>query len=335
MTEATAARRKGRAAILGILLVVALLAGLFGVLRQRDAGRPAAAALPVLNVGSQRGGTKALMIAAGVLDGVPYRIEWSEFPAAQHLLEALAAGAIDIGGAGDAPFLFAFAGGSPIKAVSVGKLENAGASVAIIVPQDSPIRTVADLRGKRIATGRVSAGHHLVLRALARAHLKPGDVTLTYLAPGDAKAAFSSGSVDAWATWVPFLSAALLHDKVRIVTDGTGLVAGEGYQVASEAAIAGKHAEIADFLARLARAYLWAKTHQAEFAQSIQRETGLPADVAAHFAAAYRPIAEPVSPAVVANARQVLDDFAAAGAIRSARPVEAAFDTSFNGTVAK
>ncbi|MGO7909938.1 ABC transporter substrate-binding protein, partial [Rhizobium leguminosarum] len=75
----------------------------------------------VLKVGSQRGGTKAILIASGALEGAPYKIEWSEFAAAQPLLEAVGAQAVDLGEAGDAPFLFAYAGGSKIKAGQAGK----------------------------------------------------------------------------------------------------------------------------------------------------------------------------------------------------------------------
>jgi sulfonate transport system substrate-binding protein len=72
----------------------------------------------VLKIASQKGGTKSLMLASGALNGAPYRVEWSEFPSAQALLEALSAGAVDAGAVGDAPFVFAYAAGSPIKAVS-------------------------------------------------------------------------------------------------------------------------------------------------------------------------------------------------------------------------
>jgi sulfonate transport system substrate-binding protein len=135
-----------------------------------------------LKVGSQRGGTKAVLLASGALEGAPYKIEWSEFPAAQPLLEALSAGAVDLGEAGDAPFLFAYAGGAKIKAVQAGK--SGGSATAILVRKDSPIRTVADLRGKKVATGRGSIGHYLLLRQIESAGLKPTDVTVVFLAPG-------------------------------------------------------------------------------------------------------------------------------------------------------
>jgi hypothetical protein len=95
---------------LAVVLVVAL--GLWTLAARGGSSRP------VLAVGSQRGGTKALMLASGALDGAPYRVEWSEFPAAQNLLEAIGAGAVDLGMASDAPFQFAYQNGQPLKAVA-------------------------------------------------------------------------------------------------------------------------------------------------------------------------------------------------------------------------
>ncbi|MGZ6016565.1 MAG: PhnD/SsuA/transferrin family substrate-binding protein, partial [Phenylobacterium sp.] len=122
----------------------------------------------VLKVGSQKGGTKALILASGVLAGAPYRVEWSEFPAAQHLLEAVGAGAVDLGAVGDAPFLFAFASGGKVRAVHASRSVTGGASTAILVPATSPIRSVADLKGKRVATGRGSIGHYLLLALIEK-----------------------------------------------------------------------------------------------------------------------------------------------------------------------
>ncbi len=141
------------------------------------------------------------MEAAGVLDGLPYRLEWSEFPAAAPLLEALNAGAIDAGGVGDAPFTFAAAAGVPVKAFLA--FRNRQDGLAILVRPDSAIRSVKDLVGKRIATNRGSIGHQVVLAALEEAGLPADGVQFRFLPPADAKLALTSGAVDAWSTWSP------------------------------------------------------------------------------------------------------------------------------------
>jgi sulfonate transport system substrate-binding protein len=198
-----------RRSLIAVLTAAALLAGCGAAEKDGQAA---------LKVGSQRGGTKAILIASGALEGVPYRIEWSEFAAAQPLLEAVGAGAVDLGEAGDAPFLFAYAGGSKIKAVQAGK--SGGSSTALLVRQGATFRGVADLRGKRIATGRGSIGHYLLLKLLEEAGLKPTDVQIVFLSPGDAKAAFTSGAIDGWVTWGSYVALAKLHDDATILADG-------------------------------------------------------------------------------------------------------------------
>lgn len=283
---------------------------------------------PVLKVGSQRGGAKAVLLSSGALEGVPYRIEWSEFPAAAPLLEALSAGAVDLGEAGDAPFLFAYAGGARIKAVQAGR--SGGAATAVLVRKDAPIRAPADLRGRKIATGRGSIGHYLLLRVLERAGLKPADVSIAYLNPGDAKAAFTAGSIDAWVTWGSYVALARLRDAARILIDGDGLLSGYGYEAASETAIAAKRPQIEDFLQRLTKARRWAADNPDAYGKVLARETGLSEDVALYTVRQYRIQPVPLGEDVVRESQAVLDRFRAAGAINSTRDLAGAFDASFN-----
>lgn len=287
---------------------------------------------PPLKVGSQRGGTKAILIASGALEGVPYKIEWSEFAAAQPLLEAVGAGAVDLGEAGDAPFLFAYASGAKIKAVQAGK--SGGSSTALLVRKDSPIRSLADLRGKKIATGRGSIGHYLLLRLLEEAGLKPTDVEVVFLNPGDAKAAFSSGAIDGWVTWGSYVALAKLHDDATILADGEGRLSGYGFEAASEAAIAGKRPQVEDFLRRLAKARRWAGENPQAFAAALSKETGLQPDVALYTVQNYRIAPTEIDNKAVTEATAVLDRFRAAGAVTSTRDPAGAFDRSFNAAVA-
>lgn len=288
----------------------------------------------VLKIASQKGGTKSLVLASGVLAGAPYKVEWSEFPSAQALLEALSAGAVDAGAVGDAPFIFAYASGSNIKVVQATKASGGGSSTAVLVRADSPIRTVADLKGKRIATGRGSIGHYLLLRVLERAGLSPKDVTVVFLSPGDAEAAFGAGSVDAWVTWGPYVGLAQLHDRTRILADGQGLLSGIGFEAASDGAITAKHAALADFLHRLAGAQRWEATHKSEYAAVLAKETGLPQDVAFYTVSKARGVPTPIDASIIGEERETLDHYAKAGVITSAPNIEGAFDASFNGSAA-
>ena len=310
-------RRAGHAAVLALALTLVAC------------GKPQGAAEAVLKVGSQKGGDKALLIASGALEGAPYRVEWSDFPAAQHLLEALAAGAVDVGLVGDAPFLFAYAGGAHIQAVHAVASAQGGLSTAILIPRDSPIHSEADLRGRRIATGRGSIGHYLLLRSLERAGLKPSDVTIVFLAPSDAKAAFASGAVDAWSTWAPYLLLAERDEGARVLTDGRDLLSGYGFEAASAGAIQAKRAQLQDYLLRLDRAERWALAHQDAYARILAKETGLDDDIARRTVALNLRTPRPIDEAVVAEEGRVLRRFQGAGAIAGAPDVKAAFDPSF------
>jgi sulfonate transport system substrate-binding protein len=312
-------------------LIAAAFVGLTGC--HRVASSASAGDAVVLKVASQRGGTRAIMEASGVLDGAPYKVEWSEFPSAQTLLEALSAGAVDAGAVGDAPFMFAYASGSKIKAVQAVKSDGSAASTAIVIPAHSPIKTVGDLRGRRVATGRGSIGHYLLLLALERAGLKPSDVTVVYLAPGDAKAAMASGSVDAWATWGSYIDLAITRDHARILIDSRGYLSGIAFEAANEHAIATKRAQLDDFLHRLARAQVWAKDHEDLYAHALAIDTGLPLDIAQATVVRERRLAVPIDAAVEAEEVDTLAHFRAAGVIDKPIDVHAALDPSFNDAV--
>jgi sulfonate transport system substrate-binding protein len=212
----------------------------------------------VLRVGSQKGGTKSLMLAAGVLNGADFAVEWAEFPAAQNLLEALGSNAIDVGLAGDAPFQFAYQSGSPIQAVSAQRSSGEAAGVlAIVVPKGSSVRRLEDLRGKQVATGRGSIGHYLILRVLRRAGWSADAIKIVLLSPSDAAAALAAGSVAAWSTWGPYVPLAI-EQGGRIVVEGNAYTEGYSFEAANVAAIESKREILVDFLNREAKALGWA-----------------------------------------------------------------------------
>jgi len=280
----------------------------------------------VLRIGDSKGVYKALLNASGELQGLKYAVEWAEFPATAPALEALAAGAIDVRGSAAAPLIFALAAGAQIKAVASLHLEGARESVAIFVLPNSPLHTVADLRGKRIGTNKGSVGHHLVLAALQQAGIPFDAVSIQFLLPADAKAALNGGSVDAWSTWEPYVSIAEVQDHLRPVVDGTGLAMTDGVVVSSSASIASKRVPLQDFLQRLARAQAWARQHPESYAQIYSAQTGLSLEVSTllvrHMSYTYAPIDD----ADVRGHQQVADLYLKAGVIREAVDMRGAFD---------
>lgn len=292
--------------------------------------RPVQAA-GVIKVGDQRGGIQPLMAAAGVLQGAAYGVEWSQFAGAPMLLEALNAGAIDMGGIGDAPFVSAVAATIPMKAVSTTRAD--GAVTALVVPRDSPIVDVGGLKGRRIATLRGQTGHFLVLAALDRAGMHASDVKFVFIDPGGAKAALAAGAVDAWATWGPYISMAKVNDGAREVVNGHDLMSGQSYMVATDAAIAGKPAILADFLHRLRLAREWGTANQEAQARVWSEQTAYPFPVGLDVVRTANTRTVPIDAAVIAAQQRVADFFHAARIVPAAQTAAASFDLSFNQAV--
>jgi sulfonate transport system substrate-binding protein len=168
-------------------------ATLFGAALGLAMAASALAAEPVtLRVGDQKGGNRSLLEIARLAKDLPYKIEWSEFPAAAPILEALNAGALDVGYTGDLSFLTVYAAGAPIKAI--GGTRSDARTQAILVRQDSSIKTAADLKGKRLAGTRGGWGQFLIDATLEKAGYRIDDATFAPLGPVDAKIALVAGS---------------------------------------------------------------------------------------------------------------------------------------------
>jgi ABC-type nitrate/sulfonate/bicarbonate transport system substrate-binding protein len=232
-------------------------------------------------LGDQAGGTRALAEAAKVLDGTPYAFRWANFQGAAPLFEAQRAGAVDLAPAGDLPVLAAAVGDPTLKIVAT--RVGSGAQLGILVAQDSKIRTVADLKGRTVfvSSARGSISQFQLYGALAEAGLSRDDVSVRFILPVDAFAAFASGSIEVWATFDPYYGIALQRGA-RILRDGTGINSGLGFITASGAALADtrKRAAIADVLQRYQRAGDWAVVNPDAYAQIYATLTRSPLDAA-------------------------------------------------------
>jgi len=291
------------------------------------------AADPVtLRVGDQKGGNRSLLEISGLAKDLPYKIQWSEFPAAAPILEALNAGALDVGYTGDLAFLSIYAAGAPIKAIG-GVRANADTQ-AILVRQDSPIKTAADLKGKRIAGTRGGWGQFLIDATLEKAGYKPSDATFAPLGPVDAKIALVAGSIDGWAVWEPYVSYAILKDNARVVADGTGLTPTLTFVVATDQAIATKREAVADLLRRLDQARVWAETHVDVYAKSTAELTKLPEDVLARAYTAQHSTAIKIDDGVVKEFQEASDRATRYGILSKAVDVSKAVDRSFTNATA-
>ena len=287
----------------------------------------------ILRVGDQKGNSQAVMEAAGVLKDVPYKIEWKEFPAAAPLLEALSAGAIETGLVGDAPFTFAAASNVPVKAIATVRQSQEG--LAILVPERSSVQNFDDLRGKKIATGRGSIGHQLILAALESKGWKASDVQIVFLAPSDAKVAYTQGSVDAWSTWEPYVSQEEVLFKSRRVITAEGITPGIGFQVASLDAIRNKHPELQDFVRRLAAARAWSLGNVNSYAATWGKLMNIPTAVSLNWLTRAKIRIAPIDDGVVADEQKTIDLYFRSGLIKQNLTASDIVDRSFSEAIGK
>jgi sulfonate transport system substrate-binding protein len=287
-----------------------------------------------LNVGDQKGtGAEAVLTAAGLLNTLPFHVTWSDFTSGPPMLEAMASGSVDIGGVGDAPPVFAASGGEAVEIV--GARETNGDQDALIVPKGSPITSIQQLKGKKIAYGSGSSGNYNLLTVLTKAGLTTKSVSLVNLQPALALAAFTSGSVDAWDIWPPYVQQVVAEDGAKVLATGSGYGSPYSFEVASKASVANpdKAAAIKVYLATLDKAYVWAATHPTAWATAWGKAAGLPTsimDVAAKTDAT-TPIA--ITSATVSSEQNLVSQFFAAGLIPNKVNISDYITEEFNSSV--
>jgi sulfonate transport system substrate-binding protein len=228
-----------------------------------------------LQIGDQKGGTESLLRAAGALDDLPYKVVFSTFTSGPPQVEAATAGKIDFAITGNTPPIFGAAANAKVKVVT--GYENGGEGDRVLVRADSPIKTVADLRGKSIAVGKGSSAHGHILAQLEKAGLTPEDVKLVFLQPADALTAFTSGQADAWAIWDPYTAQVEQQIPTRSIAQASGVTNGAGFGIASDATLADpkRNTALGDLLVRYAKATRWAQDHPADWARSYSTAVGL------------------------------------------------------------
>ncbi|CAD5109502.1 aliphatic sulfonate ABC transporter substrate-binding protein [Zestomonas carbonaria] len=202
------------------------------------------------------------------------KVQWIEFPAGPQMLEALNIGSLDIASTGDIPPLFAQAAGADL--LYIGAEPPKPQAEVILVPADSPIRSVVELKDKRVALQKGSSAHNLLLRALAREGLGFRDIQPVYLPPADARAAFESGSVDAWGIWDPFYSAVELEGRARLLVNGEGLGLSGPVHLAARGYAEADPQFIHDLLAELSRAEELTRSERAASIRLLAKFMGLP-----------------------------------------------------------
>ncbi|UIY26595.1 sulfonate ABC transporter substrate-binding protein (plasmid) [Rhizobium leguminosarum] len=242
--------------------------------------RLAGAAVKVVRIGYQKYGTLVLLKGKGLLEkklkSIDYTVEWTEFPGGPQP-EALNAGAVDFGSTGETPPIFAQAANAPL--VYIAHEPPAPRGEAILVPKDSPIKSVADLKGKKVAFNKGSNVHYLLVKALEEAGLTYEDVEPSFLAPADGRAAFEKGAVDAWVIWDPFQAAAEVAIEARELRNGEGIVPNHQFYLGTTSLVDG-HAQAIDVLIdAISEIDEWTKSDTAAAAAELSPSVGIPEPV--------------------------------------------------------
>ena len=311
----TATRRQLLAASAGAGLGLAL-----GRQRLRAAGE--------VKVGFQKGSATLLVLkSTGDLEKrlgeLGYTVTWTEFPAALPLLEAMNAGSIDFGNTGAAPVIFSQAAGTDlIYAVSSA---SSPLSQGIIVPADSPIQSIEELKGKKVALAKGSISVALTVSALESVGLKWEDVEPAFLLPADAKAAFNGGSVDAWTIWDPYYALEEGDSGARtIATNESAGLPNRGFYLADRGFATENPEALAVIIQSLREAETWVDEHTEEVVETLAAETGLAPDVLKVVEDRRVHGLEPVTTEVVEGQQQLADLFFSLGLIPTEVDVAAA-----------
>ncbi len=252
--------------ILGSAFVSSTLAG---------AGPGLAGDVKGIRIGYQKAGISTIVKQRQTLEAAfksqGIGIEWVEFAFGPPILEGINTGNLDFGFTGDTPPIFAQAAAANL--VYAATLPDHYAE-GIVVQETSPIKSLADLKGKKVGFGKASSAHATLLYALEKAGLAYSDIEPIYLAPADALAAFARGSIDAWSIWDPYLAIAQTG-KVRVLAYASDVRQPNTFFLANKAFASNNPTLLSKLLDVIAADVHWTGEHHAEAAQAIHDASGI------------------------------------------------------------
>lgn len=274
---------------------------------------PALAQPRELRIGYQKGASLlVLQKAQGSIEKklapLGVGVKWVEFPAGPQLLEGLNVGSVNVGFTGEAPPIFAQAAGA--KFYYIGNDPAAPKAEALVVPKDSPVRSVAELKGRKVALNKGSNVHYLLVKPLEKNGLKLADIVPVYLPPADARAAFESKAVDAWVIWDPYTAAAEKQIGARVLADATGVASNHQFYLGERGYVDRNPQVIRALFEDSIEKGQWLKAYVGEAAQLIAPLQGLPVDVVEASLRRYEFNVKPLTPAVIAQQQKIADTFA-------------------------
>lgn len=296
------------------LIIAASLASLMGITgcaKKPEQQATTQQETTTFNIGFQKYGILPIVKTKGELEkrlaAQGIKVKWIEFPAGPQLLEGLNVGSVVFGEAGEAPPIFAQAANSNL--VYVANQPPAPAAEALIVQKDSPIQSIQDLKGKRIALNKGSNVHYLLLKLLEANQLTLNDIQPIYLPPADARAAFEKGAVDAWVIWDPFFAAAEHQIQARVIANGENLVNNHQFYLADRQYAENNPAVLQTVITTLNQTTDWVKAHPKDAAKLLEKPTGLGFDVLKTSISRMGFGVQPISEKVVTEQQDVANAF--------------------------
>ena len=239
-------------------------------------------------------------------------VKWVEFSSGPPMMEAMNVGSIDYGAVGDSPPVFAQAAGAAIVYAAGQPVTN---GQGILVPPNSAIRSIADLKGKRVGFTKGSSAHNIVVQTLEKAGLTYADITPVYLTPPDAGPAFANGSIDAWSIWDPYFAIGETKQNGRVLVDASEITKSNSFYIANRD-FARNHGpvlqQIIDVTTSTAK---WAEAHRDEVAKSLSAITGIPLDIQVVAANRSSFAVGPITEDIIATQQGVADRFFKLGLI--------------------
>lgn len=296
------------------LIIAASLASLMGITgcaKKPEQQATTQQETTTFNIGFQKYGILPIVKTKGELEkrlaAQGIKVKWIEFPAGPQLLEGLNVGSVVFGEAGEAPPIFAQAANPNL--IYVANQPPAPTAEALIVQKDSPIQSIQDLKGKRIALNKGSNVHYLLLKLLEDHNLKLSDIQPVYLPPSDARAAFEKGVVDAWVIWDPFLAAAEHQIQARVIANGENLVNNHQFYLADRQYAENNPAVLQTVITTLNQTTDWVKAHPDDAAKLLEKPTGLGFDVLKTSISRMGFGVQPISEKVVTEQQDVANAF--------------------------
>lgn len=263
-----------------------------------------------LRIGYQKGWLSLLKARATLeqkLAPLGARVSWTEFNAGPVQLEALNVGSIDFGDVGEAPTIFAQAAGAPLV-YAAATVPRPGLE-AVLVPANSPLRSVTDLKGRRVAFNKGSNVQYFLVKLLEKHGLKYSDIQPLFLSPPDARAAFERGDLDAWVIWDPFLASAQKGLGARVLVNAEGVANNRAYYFTSQD-FAQRHPDIVRVAVQEITAIdRWVQGHQAQASQELAQVLGLPQPVTELYLSRVGYGTVPITPEILAEQQAIADTF--------------------------